>query len=49
MQVTPCGGDRKALAESAIEDMRGARFKQILVDGKSIKLKAIVKYIFVPL
>lgn len=47
VESVPCWGGQKPLADAAVEAMRGARFKQVIVNGKSIKLKAIATYSFV--
>jgi TonB family protein len=42
-----CWSGQKLLADSAAEAMRTARFKSILINGKSFKLKGIAAYNFV--
>lgn len=46
--AVPCWGTRESLAETTVAAMRGAQFKRILIDGKSIKLKAVMTYGYVP-
>ena len=47
VEALPCWGGQKPLADASVEAMRGAQFKHILVNGKSIKLRAIATYSFV--
>jgi tetratricopeptide (TPR) repeat protein len=47
VESVSCWGGQKPLADASVEAMRGGRLKQISIDGKSIKLKAIAVYNFV--
>lgn len=47
VEAMPCWDGQKPLADASVEAMRGGRFKPISINGKSIKLKAIVAYNFV--
>ncbi|HEV7903306.1 MAG TPA: tetratricopeptide repeat protein [Pyrinomonadaceae bacterium] len=47
VEPVSCWGGQKPLADAAVEAMRGGRLKQISIDGKSIKLRAIAVYNFI--
>jgi tetratricopeptide (TPR) repeat protein len=47
VEAVPCWSGQKLLADASVEAMRGAEFKQVLVNGKAIKLRALATYSFV--
>jgi tetratricopeptide (TPR) repeat protein len=46
-EAVPCWQGQKPLADAAVEAVRAARLKPVVVNGKSIKLKVLTTYNFV--